>query len=436
MELKDVKEGFDKLNRAWEEFKTSNEKRLTRLEESKGVADIEEKLDKITVDLDTFTKAQETFVTERKAMEEKLADLEAELDLVHASDGRRKTPAEVKYEEVFNRWIRACREDSAPSHELEAERKAAEQELIDTKAISGATSAEGGAAIPSELGRMIHDQVRLLSPWRDLVTIRSIGTRSYSEVLNLHGENSGWVAEAGTRNESNTPTFRTVTPTIGTLYAYPRATEEALDDVFFDVGSFLADVTAQEFAIAEGLAILSGNGTARPTGLLNSAPTAADDDASPPRAAAVLEYVPLTTASPLAGIEADELITLFYTLRAPYRQNATWTMNSVVLGAIRKLKGSDNNYLWQPGLQAGAPSVLLGRPVRIMENMDAISANNHPIMVGDFARGYLLVERTALRITVDDNLTTPGYVKWYIRRREGGIVLDNNAIKVGKYANS
>lgn len=435
MDVKDLKQDIETLGKAWEEFKSTNDTRLAKLEKGEALSDLDHKLEKIGASMDDVQSKQEAAITERKALEEKVKDLEAELELGLTVDGtRRKSRAEIEYEAKFDKWLRACREDSNPPAEVEAERKAAYKALMEEKAISGATDAEGGAAIPDELFRQIADQVRLLSPFRDLVTVRTIGSRNYEEVLNIHGENSGWVAETGTRNESNTPTFRVITPTLGTLYAYPRATEEALDDTFFDVGSFLADTTATEFAIAEGQAILDGNGTARPTGILNTTPVTTDDDASPPRAAAAIEYVPLDNASPAAGIEADELITLFYTLRAPYRQNATWTMNSVVMAAVRKLKGSDNNYLWQPGLQMGAPSVLLGRPVRIMENMAGLTQLAFPILVGDFRRGYILVERSGMRITVDDNLTTPGYVKWYIRRREGGIILDNNAIKAGRYS--
>lgn len=436
MELKDLKKTLDDLGADWKMFREENDKRLAKLEKGEGTAELEAKLDKIEASMDAAQLKLEADLTERKALEEKIERLEADLEFSMTEEGRRKSRAEVEYEKAFDSWIRACREDAAPPEEKTRALREAEKKLNEEKAISGATDAAGGAAIPEVIGRTIHDQVRLLSPFRDIVTVRTVGTRDYKEVLNIHGENSGWVAEAGTRNESNTPSFRTRTPTMGTLYAYPRATEEALDDMFFDVGSFLADVASQEFSIAEGLAILSGNGTARPTGILNGAPVTTDDDASPPRSAEVIEYVPLATASPVAGIEADQLIDLFYTLRAPYRQNSTWTMSSIILGAVRKLKDTTNQYIWQPGLQLGAPSLLLGRPVRIMENMAGLTADAFPVLVGDFRQGYLYVERSQLRITVDDNLTTPGYVKWYIRRRAGGIILDNNAIKAGKYANS
>ena len=63
-----------------------------------------------------------------------------------------------------------------------------------------------------------------------------------------------------------------------------------------------------------------------------------------------------------------------------------------------------------------------------------MATNAHPIAFGNFARGYLLVDRVGLRITIDNNITTPGRVKYFIRRREGGHVLVNDAVKFLKCA--
>jgi HK97 family phage major capsid protein len=60
--------------------------------------------------------------------------------------------------------------------------------------------------------------------------------------------------------------------------------------------------------------------------------------------------------------------------------------------------------------------------------MDDVGGGAFPVAFGNFARGYLLADRTQIRITVD-NVTTPGYVKFYVRRREGGCVLNNDAVK-------
>jgi HK97 family phage major capsid protein len=133
-------------------------------------------------------------------------------------------------------------------------------------------------------------------------------------------------------------------------------------------------------------------------------------------------------------ITPDSLITLSFAVNSEYRANGSWAMNSATLGVIRKLKDTTNNYLYQAGLVAGQPDLLLGYPIKIWEQMDDVAANTHPVAFGDFRRGYLLVDRVGLRITVDNNITTPGRVKYFIRRREGGHVLNNDAVKFLKVA--
>jgi HK97 family phage major capsid protein len=64
-----------------------------------------------------------------------------------------------------------------------------------------------------------------------------------------------------------------------------------------------------------------------------------------------------------------------------------------------------------------------------------IGADNHVVFFGNWARGYLLVERTGMEITVDQ-VTNPGYTRFYVRRRIGGCVLNNDAIKCLTYADS
>jgi len=164
--------------------------------------------------------------------------------------------------------------------------------------------------------------------------------------------------------------------------------------------------------------------------MLNTTPVATDDFASPLRAAAAYEFLPsLTTLSPaVAEIVPDELITLVYAVNSAYRSNGAWAMNSATAAAIRKLKDGNGDYLWQQGL-GGQPDRLLGYPVETWEDMADIGTNNFPVAFGDFRRGYLLVDRTQLRITVDNNITTPGKIKYFVRRREGGMPLNNDAVK-------
>jgi HK97 family phage major capsid protein len=111
-----------------------------------------------------------------------------------------------------------------------------------------------------------------------------------------------------------------------------------------------------------------------------------------------------------------------------YRAGGTYVMNSTTTGSVRKLKDTTNQYLWQPSQQAGQPPMLNGYPVETWEQLDDIGSNKFPVAFGNFRRGYLLIDRTDVRITRDD-ITSIGFVKFYVRRREGGIVLNNDAIK-------
>lgn len=206
----------------------------------------------------------------------------------------------------------------------------------------------------------------------------------------------------------------------------PQVSEWSLDDIFFDVENWLAEEVASEFAQQEGDAVIRGNGSSKPTGMLNTTPVTTADFASPLRAAAAYQFI-ASTASP-AGIAGDSLIDLVYTLNSAYRANAVWVMNSVTTGAVRKLKDADGQYLWAPGLAAGQPDRLLGYMVETWEDMDDIAINNFPIAIGDFRRAYVLADRVGLRVT-RDNVTNVGFVRFYVRRREGGIVLNNDSIK-------
>jgi HK97 family phage major capsid protein len=305
-----------------------------------------------------------------------------------------------------------------------------QQKLYEGKAMSIASSADGGYAVPEEILGQIEKLEMKLSPVRRLVRVVQSGTSDFKMLLNLRGAEAGWVGESGPRTETGTPQLREIVPTHGELYAYPSVTEWLLDDAMFDVQSWLAGEIAEQFSKTEGQAVLTGDGSNKPTGMLNTTPVTTEDFASPLRAAAAYQYIacPSTSSPAVAEILPDPLQDLVYSVNSKYRANATWTMNSATAGKIAKLKDAQGRYLWQQSLIAGQPSTLLGYPVEIWEDLDDVGTNKFPVAFGDFSRGYLLVDRTQTRITVD-NVTSPGKVKFYVRRREHGAPYNNDAIK-------
>jgi HK97 family phage major capsid protein len=366
------------------------------------------------------------------ALKQTTTDIEALLDRIEELESKSKVPgkngggqsAEAReHRKRFDAWLRRPH-DSATKQALgDFESK------MTTKSVSVGSSAGGGYAVPEEIVREIERMEMKFSPVRSLVKVIRVSTGDVKHLVNLRGATAGWVGESDSRTETATPQLREVVPTFGELYAYPQTSEWALDDIFFDVGSWLAEEVAEQFAVEEGSAVLTGNGSNKPTGMLNTTPVTTADFASPLRAAAAYQYIANTSSPTGTVLLADSLIDLLYSVNSRYRANGTWVMNSTTAAAVRKLKDLQGQYLWAPGLVAGQPDLLLGYPVSIWEQLDNVGVNNFPIAFGDFRKGYLLCDRTEIRITVDANITTPGKIKYFVRRREGGHVLVNDAIK-------
>jgi HK97 family phage major capsid protein len=241
---------------------------------------------------------------------------------------------------------------------------------------------------------------------------------------------SGWVAETAGRPETATPSFAEIAPPMGELYANPAASQAMLDDAAFDVEQWLAGEIATEFARAEGAAFVNGTGVNRPRGFL-SEPVAADADGA--RAFGTLQYVPSGAAGAFGANPQDRLIDLVQALRSPYRQGASFVMNSATLSTIRKVKTADGAFLWQPGLIEGRPDTLLGYPVVEAEDMPDIGANTLSIAFGNFRIGYLIAERQETQI-LRDPFTNKPFVHFYATKRVGGAVVNSEAIKLMRFS--
>lgn len=424
--LVEIKDMIEKAGNAWAEYRKTNDARMKAIEEGNQsrATELGVKLGKIETDLSTFVNAKNDLQKELDFQRERIEELE-----VRAKNPG-KTPQEkrsAEYKDAFVSWIREKGENVSLTQKLNE----LSREMLERKDVTIASAAGGGHAVPEEISRMVNEFARKYSPVRDLVKVVQSGSSDYKELLDIGGISSGWVGESGTRSATTTPQLRQIAPTHGELYAYPTASEWALDDMFFNVEEWLASRIGRDFAIQEATAVISGNGTNKPTGMLNTTPVLTADEASPLRAAAAYQYIASPSgASPTTGdvVAPDKLIDLVYTLNSSYRAGAVWLMNSATTGAVRKLKDTTNQYLWQPGLSMGQPDRLLGYPVSVWEQMPDIATNNFPIAFGNWKEAYVLVDRVGMRIT-RDNVTAIGFVKFYVRRREGGIVLNNDAAK-------
>lgn len=365
--------------------------------------------------------------------------LEASFDLVARQDEADKAIAELRtdVDEVKGRIDRMGRAAKAPiggSDDQSVEVKSFVNGYLrngretEVKSIRGTMPGDGGYAVPREIDAAIARQMTEVSPIRRIAQVVQVGSAGYRKLVTLGGTASGWVSETAARPETATPSFAEIAPPTGELYASPAASQAMLDDAAFDLEGWLASEIASEFARAEGAAFVSGNGTDRPKGFL-AAPVSAAVDAA--RAFGTMQYIGSGEAADL-GDDADlTLIDLVHSLKAGYRQGASWVMNSATLAAVRKLRTSDGAFLWQGSMAEGQPDRLLGYPVVEAEDMPDVAANTFPIAFGNFRAGYLIAERSATAI-LRDPFTNKPFVHFYATKRVGGQVLDSAAIKLLK----
>lgn len=433
MDMAELKGILQQQGEAFNDFKAANDQRLDEI--SKNGEALPETVAKV--------QAIDARMSELDELRERLEKAEADRDMPNLTKGD-MSAAEAQQLDSFRAMLRTSKEGNK---DFDPQAIADYREKC--MAVSVGTATAGGHAVPEVISRQIDQKLLDISEFLPVVNNVTVGTTDYKELVDTRGTSGGWVGETDSRTETNTSTLEQVAPTFGMVYAYPKATEESMQDIFFDVDSWIINSAAEEFDKLIGEAIISGNGTNKPTGFLNGTPENTDDDgASPERPFGTLQYVPTGVAGALPSafnlqsspqvtdVQSDFLLTTIYKLKKGYRGNARWAMNKSTLASLRKFRDADGNYIWQPGMQMGQPSSILGYPVLEAEGMPSVGSNTFPIAFGDFRSAYTFCNRVGTSITVDDNITTPGYVKFYIRRRVGGILRNDDALKVIKCAAS
>jgi HK97 family phage major capsid protein len=400
----DISEAFGEFMSAFEAFRESNDERIAQIETRFGEdAVTAEKVDRIGRALDEQKRAMDQLVLKK----------------ARPALGRDKNGgfAGGEHKEAFEAYVRRGDERAL--------------QAIDQKAMSYGSGPDGGYLVPEETETEIGKRLSSLSPIRSIASVRQVSTAVLKKPFSLTGPATGWVAETAARPQTNTATLSELSFPAMELYAMPAATASLLEDSAVDLDQWIASEVEAAFAEQEGLAFVSGNGTNKPRGFLDY-DTVADGSWTWGN----LGYVATGVDGALpASNPSDKLIDLIYALRAGYRQNASFVMNRKVQASIRKLKDADGNYLWQPPASPGSRAMLMGFPLVEAEDMPDAGVDETPIAFGDFGRGYLVVDRTGVRVLRDPYSAKP-YVLFYTTKRVGGGVQDFSAIKLLKYGES
>lgn len=247
------------------------------------------------------------------------------------------------------------------------------------KEIKNVISVGSGNTIPVP----VSFQNKLIEKLKDMNIMRQLGTviksdsdKEYPIEASIGG--AEWTEENASYHESD-DTFTSITLKAFKLTKVVKVSEEALEDNTFGLEDYIVRNLAFSMGVKEEEAMIVGDGTGKPTGVMVGASAG-------------------VTCASATAITADEVIDLFYSLKRAYRKNAKWLMNDSTVKAIRKLKDERGNYLWTAGLN-GTPDTILGRAIEVSDFVEEIATGKDVIAFGDFSfytiqtRGSVTLQR-------------------------------------------
>ena len=279
--------------------------------------------------------------------------------------------------------------------------------------LSEGVQADGGYLVPEEFERQIVMGLDEANVMRSLAKAITTSAERKIPVAASHST-AQWTTENGAYTESD-PTFDQKTIDAFKLTDLVKVSIELLQDSMFDLEDYIAAEFARAFGVAEEQAFCVGTGTGQPTGVFT-------DNGGEVG----------VTAAAQTTVTADELISLVYALKSPYRRKAKFLMNDVTIASIRKLKDGNGVYLWQPSLQAGEPDKLLGYELYTSPYVPVMASDALAIAFGDFKK-YWIADRAGRTVQrLNELYSTNGQVGFVATERVDGKVILAEGIQLLK----
>lgn len=386
----EVKTMIDDIQREWRELKGVIEGRAKEEKDRFGsvLGDTQAKMDTITARLD--------------AIEVKLARPGSGSGS-EVADAAKLAAKQAAWDKLLRKGL----------HSLEQ----AERDILGKKVMTAGDDSTGGYGTTAEFDKEIIKGVTELSPVRSLASVRTTGKRSIKVMKRTGSFSAVWVSETGTRSETAGLKYGLEEIPTHEIYALVDVSRQDLEDTDFDLEAELRSEFAEQFAVAEGTAFVSGSGNGKPEGINVNAAVSVDNSGD------------------ASKITYNGFVAISHNIKGFYHQNGQFILNLKTLGKARQLMNVvTGELLWAP-MAAGAPSTILGKPYTIVPDLEDEGANKFPVFFGDFKRAYRLADRVAMEILRDEvTQATSGAVRFIARKRLGGQVVVAEAIRKMKCA--
>lgn len=280
-------------------------------------------------------------------------------------------------------------------------------------ALSEGVDSEGGYLVPDEFENTLVSGMEEEGSIRSLAHVFTTSNGVHKIPVVRTKGTANWIDEGGSYGDSDDVFGQEQIDAhkVGTVI---KVSEELLNDSAFDLEKYFQEEFARRIGAKEEEAFIVGDGNKKPTGILNATGGA---------------EIGVTAASEKA-ITADEIIDLYYSIKAPYRQKAVWVMNDSTVRAIRKLKDGNGNYLWQPAIREGDPNTLMGKKILTSPYMPEIASGQKVVLFGDFSY-YWIGDRQGITFKrLNERYADMGQVGFLASKRVDGKLVLPEAVKV------
>jgi len=382
----ELKELRGDIHTAFEQFKTANEKHDEEVRKTgEATAETSAKVDTINNDI--------------SAMQKRLEQMEARDQRPDLEGGKSSDPEMQLRNAAFEKHLR---------YGADAMARCTPDEK---RALSSIAAGDGGFLIPEDMESDIIMAASNLAGFRPVAQVRKTG-RDAVRLAGLTKPAVTW--GKGAITQSPVTGLNQANIAIEDLKVLVLVHNNILEDAEADVGDEITQAASRAIAEAEDVGFCSGLGAVseQPSGLILDAGVVAR---------AVL-------SGAVGGITMDAIIDMMASVNTSYRRNGTFMMSSLTEAAVRKLKTTTGEYLWEPSSQAGVPATLLGRPVAIDEGMPAIATGAEALVFGDFIAGYRIYDRTGVTIKrLDERYAELDSTGFIVKKRVGGGVVLSEA---------
>ncbi len=274
------------------------------------------------------------------------------------------------------------------------------------------TDSEGGYLAPDEFERTLVESLLEENIFRRLAKVITTSSGDKKIPVVASKGSASWVDEEGLIPDTD-DAFGQVSIGAYKLATMIKVSEELLNDSVFNLESYIATEFARRIGTKEEEAFIVGDGSGKPTGIF---------------AASGGGQLGVTTAS-ASAITIDEIMDLFYSLKSPYRNRATFLMNDATVKAVRKLKDGAGQYLWQPSVTAGTPDTILNRPILTSSFVPTISSTAKTIAFGDFGYYWIADRQGRSFQRLNELFAATGQVGFRATQRVDGKLVLAEAVK-------